>query len=100
MELGISENELLFILDANQVYQISMKLLANPKFAQMNESQHGILRLLMTKSMMLFLITALSQKVPRVSLLVAVSEMLLAVGITVPIILKSHLKLLKKRLAI
>lgn len=41
VELGISENELLFILDANQVYQISMKLLANPKFAQMNESQHN-----------------------------------------------------------
>ena len=55
---------------------------------------------LMTKSMMLFLITALSLKVPRVSLLVAVSGMLLAVGITVPIILKSHLKLLKKLLAI
>ncbi|MGN1216411.1 MAG: hypothetical protein ACI4TD_00375 [Phocaeicola sp.] len=41
VEQGISENELLYILDADQVYQISMKLLANPQFAQMNESQHN-----------------------------------------------------------
>ena len=38
---GFSEKELFFILDAEQVYQISMKLLANPEFAQLNDGQHN-----------------------------------------------------------
>ena len=38
---GFSEKELFYILDAEQVYQISMKLLANPEFAQLNDGQHN-----------------------------------------------------------
>lgn len=38
---GFSGKELFYILDADQVYQISMKLLANPEFAQLNDGQHN-----------------------------------------------------------
>lgn len=41
VSLGISEKELFYILDANRVYQISMELLANPEFAQINDRQHN-----------------------------------------------------------
>lgn len=46
---GFSEKELFFILDAEQVYQISMKLLANPEFAQLNDGQHNRYRAALSK---------------------------------------------------
>lgn len=49
VRLGFSGKELFFILDADQVYQISMKLLANPEFAQMNDSQHNRYRAALSK---------------------------------------------------
>lgn len=49
VRLGFSRKELFFILDADQVYQISMKLLANPEFAQMNDSQHNRYRAALSK---------------------------------------------------
>ncbi|MFQ7311023.1 MULTISPECIES: hypothetical protein [Clostridia] len=49
VRLGFSEKELYFILDAEQVYQINMKLLANPEFAQLNESQHNRYRAALSK---------------------------------------------------
>lgn len=39
--LGFSERELFLIQDAYQVYDISMKLLTNFEFAQMNNNQHN-----------------------------------------------------------
>lgn len=49
VRLGFSGKELFFILDADKVYQISMKLLANPEFAQMNDSQHNRYRAALSK---------------------------------------------------
>ena len=49
VRLGFSRKELFFILDADQVHQISMKLLANPEFAQMNDSQHNRYRAALSK---------------------------------------------------
>lgn len=49
VRLGFSEKELYFILDAEQVYQISMKLLANPDFAQLNNGQHNRYRAALSK---------------------------------------------------
>lgn len=46
---GLSEKELFLILDAEQVYQISKKLLANPKFAQLNDEQHNRYRAALSK---------------------------------------------------
>ena len=46
---GFSEKELFYILDAEQVYQISMKLLANPEFAQLNDGQHNRYRAALSK---------------------------------------------------
>lgn len=46
---GFSEKELFFILDAERVYQISMKLLANPEFAQLNDGQHNRYRAALSK---------------------------------------------------
>lgn len=46
---GFSENELFYILDAEQVYQISMKLLANPEFTQLNDGQHNRYRAALSK---------------------------------------------------
>lgn len=46
---GFSKKELFFILDAEQVYQISMKLLANPEFAQLNDGQHNRYRAALSK---------------------------------------------------
>ena len=46
---GFSEKELFFILDPEQVYQISMKLLANPEFAQLNDGQHNRYRAALSK---------------------------------------------------
>ncbi|MBO5197743.1 MAG: hypothetical protein J6B85_04390, partial [Lachnospiraceae bacterium] len=47
--LGFSDKELYFILDAEQVYQISTKLLANPEFARLNEGQHNRYRAALSK---------------------------------------------------
>lgn len=49
VRLGFSEKELFCILDAEQVYQISMKLLANPEFAQLNDEQHNRYRAALAK---------------------------------------------------
>ena len=49
VRLGFSDKELYFILDAEQVYQISTKLLANPEFAQLNEGQHNRYRAALSK---------------------------------------------------
>ncbi len=49
VRLGFSEKELYFVLDAEQVYQINTKLLANPEFAQLNESQHNRYRAALSK---------------------------------------------------
>lgn len=46
---GFSEKELFFIMDAEQVYQISMKLLANSEFAQLNDRQHNRYRAALSK---------------------------------------------------
>jgi len=46
---GFSDKELFYILDAEQVYQISMKLLANPEFAQLNDGQHNRYRAALSK---------------------------------------------------
>lgn len=46
---GFSEKELFFIQDAEWVYQISMKLLANPEFAQLNDGQHNRYRAALSK---------------------------------------------------
>lgn len=46
---SFSENELFDILDAEQVYQISMKLLATPEFAQLNDRQHNRYRAALSK---------------------------------------------------
>ncbi len=46
---GFSEKELFTILDAEQVYQISMKLLAVPEFAQLNDGQHNRYRAALSK---------------------------------------------------
>lgn len=49
VRLGFSDNELFYILDAEQVHQISMKLLANPEFAQLNDGQHNRYRAALSK---------------------------------------------------
>ena len=49
VRLGFSENELFYILDAERVYQISMKLFANPEFAQLNDGQHNRYRAALSK---------------------------------------------------
>lgn len=41
VRFAFSEKELFFISDPEQVYQISMKLLAHPEFADMNNNQHN-----------------------------------------------------------
>lgn len=46
---GFSTKELFYILDAEQVYQISMKLLANPEFAHLNDGQHNRYRAALSK---------------------------------------------------
>lgn len=46
---GFSKDELFFILDAEQVHQISMKLLSNPEFAQLNDGQHNRYRAALAK---------------------------------------------------
>ena len=46
---GFSDKELFYILDAEQVYQISMKLLANPEFARLNDGQHNRYRAALSK---------------------------------------------------
>lgn len=46
---GFSEKELFYILDAEQAHQISMKLLANPEFAQLNDGQHNRYRAALSK---------------------------------------------------
>ncbi len=46
---GFSQNELFYILDAEQVHQISMKLLSNPEFAQLNDGQHNRYRAALSK---------------------------------------------------
>lgn len=49
VQWGFSEKELFFILDAGQVYQISMKLLTKPEFVQLNDSQHNRYRAALSK---------------------------------------------------
>lgn len=49
VRLGFSEKELFLILDAEQVFQISMKLLANPEFAQLNDGQRNRYRAALSK---------------------------------------------------
>ncbi|WP_373241160.1 hypothetical protein [Mediterraneibacter gnavus] len=49
VSLGYSKKELYFILDKEQVHQISTKLLANPDFAQLNQGQHNRYRAALSK---------------------------------------------------
>lgn len=49
VSLGYSEKELYFILDKEQVHQISTKLLANSDFAQLNQGQHNRYRAALSK---------------------------------------------------
>lgn len=49
VRLGFSEKELYFILDKEQVHQISTKLIANPEFAQLNQGQHNRYRAALSK---------------------------------------------------
>lgn len=49
VRLGFSEKELFFTIDPEQVYQLSMKLLANPEFARLNDGQHNRYRAALSK---------------------------------------------------
>lgn len=49
VRLGFSEKELFLILSAEQVFQISIKLLADPEFARLNDGQHNRYRAALSK---------------------------------------------------
>lgn len=49
VRLGFSEKELFLILNAEQVSQISVKLLINPEFARLNDGQHNRYRAALSK---------------------------------------------------
>lgn len=49
VRLGFSDKELYFFSDQEQIYQISMKLLTNPEFANMNDTQHNRYRVALSK---------------------------------------------------
>lgn len=49
VNIGISDKELYFILDAERVYQISTKLLDDAEFKALNKGQHNLYRVALSK---------------------------------------------------